>query len=375
MKIQHILIIGQTPPPFGGQAMMIKRTLEGDYNGKIKFHHVRMSFSREMDEIGKIQIRKIFLLFTIIFKAYKYRFKYKTDILYYFPAGPNTVPIIRDVLILLMLKPLFLKKIYHFRAGGISTYFENKSKFMTYMAKRIYGRPEMGIRLSEFAPRDDLFFDSKKTTVLHNGIEDQQKYLDKNTSYKKQDESNVISFSYLGILKESKGLLDLIDSFKFVNKNGKDIQVVLIGHPESLEFKNEMDERIKKIKNSNVRFEYTGVLTGKEKVEKLYSTDVFLFPSYFESEGLPGSIIEAMSLQKPVIATKWRGIPSLVSNGENGYLVDIHSPKQIAKSIDQYLESNDLFQLHGERSRELFLKNFTLKKYYENLESIFAQVK
>jgi glycosyltransferase involved in cell wall biosynthesis len=373
----NILLIGQTPPPYGGQAMMIKRTLEGKYSGKIKFHHIRMSFSREMDEIGKIQLRKIILLFSIVFQAYVYRIKYRTNVLYYFPAGPNTVPIIRDAIILALLKPLFFKKIFHFRAGGISTLFENKSNLLTKIVKNIYGKPEIGIRLSEFAPRDDLFFNSKKNAVLYNGIEDQQKYLDNSSVNKRIDNYNTdtISFCYLGILKESKGLLDLIDSFKHLTSNQIEIKVTLIGKVESKEFREQIEKHINEIDKSNVQFEFTGVLTGKKKIEKVYRSDIFLFPSYFESEGLPGSIIEAMSLEKPIIATKWRGIPSLVSNGENGFLVDTHSPEQVAEAIEKYIGNRELVPIHGKKSREMFLSRFTLERYYENLESIFNQLK
>ena len=47
-----VLVVGQTPPPFGGQIMMTKMLLDASYED-IRLFHAPMSFSREMDEIGK----------------------------------------------------------------------------------------------------------------------------------------------------------------------------------------------------------------------------------------------------------------------------------------------------------------------------------
>ena len=67
--MKKILVLGQTPPPYGGQAIMIKTFLEGNYS-HIKLFHIRMSFSKDMDEMGKVKIRKIFHLFRNSTSAY-----------------------------------------------------------------------------------------------------------------------------------------------------------------------------------------------------------------------------------------------------------------------------------------------------------------
>lgn len=46
MEIKKILIVGQTPPPYHGQAMMIQRTIEAPFT-KIKIYYVRMAFSKK----------------------------------------------------------------------------------------------------------------------------------------------------------------------------------------------------------------------------------------------------------------------------------------------------------------------------------------
>jgi glycosyltransferase involved in cell wall biosynthesis len=67
--------------------------------------------------------------------------------------------------------------------------------------------------------------------------------------------------------------------------------------------------------------------------EALLSSDVFLLPTYYPEEAQPLSIIEAMNAATPVVATDHAAIPEYVVHGENGYLVEKQSPKEIAKSI------------------------------------------
>ena len=58
MKPLRILVVGQTPPPFGGQALMIQLLLDGAYED-IELVHVRMSFSKELKSTGKFKFVKL----------------------------------------------------------------------------------------------------------------------------------------------------------------------------------------------------------------------------------------------------------------------------------------------------------------------------
>ena len=58
MKPLRILVVGQTPPPYGGQAVMVQFLLDGKYHD-IELVHVRMFFSRELKSTGTIKITKL----------------------------------------------------------------------------------------------------------------------------------------------------------------------------------------------------------------------------------------------------------------------------------------------------------------------------
>ena len=68
MAIKRILIIGQTPPPYHGQAIMTKLLIESPLNNII-IYHIRLEFSKSLSEIGSLKIRKIIHLFNVLIKA------------------------------------------------------------------------------------------------------------------------------------------------------------------------------------------------------------------------------------------------------------------------------------------------------------------
>jgi glycosyltransferase involved in cell wall biosynthesis len=83
---------------------------------------------------------------------------------------------------------------------------------------------------------------------------------------------------------------------------------------------------------------YRGCIPHRTVLETLRSYDVLVLPTFSEHEGYPGAIVEAYSLGMPVVTTRWKSIPEMVTDGESGLLVAPNSAEELAaamKSIDQ----------------------------------------
>lgn len=85
------------------------------------------------------------------------------------------------------------------------------------------------------------------------------------------------------------------------------------------------------------------------------ASDIFLFPSY--QEGLPVSVMEAMSAGLPIIASRIRGNIDLIQDGNGGYLHEPDDYFGMAKSIDKMIEDERLRIEMGARNRD------EIKKY------------
>lgn len=103
----------------------------------------------------------------------------------------------------------------------------------------------------------------------------------------------------------------------------------------------------------HARATYGGVLAPEIVPTVIQEHDVLLLPSYFNAEGYPGIIIEAMQCARPVISTLWKSIPEVVEDGLSGLLVTPRSSKELRRVLLQVVEDHTLFRTlcHGAKVR------------------------
>jgi glycosyltransferase involved in cell wall biosynthesis len=363
--MNNILIVGQTPPPYGGAAMMIERTINGDYGDEICIFHVRLNFSKEMNDIGLFQLKKIFHALSIVKQIYKYKFRYKIHTIYYFPAGPKIVPILRDIIILGLTRPLFDRTIFHFRAAGLSEYLRSLPMFLNKLMIKTYFKPEVGIRLSPYTPDDAKYIKATKEYIVYNGIEDHGR-----GRRQKLDANRCINLLFIGILQKSKGVSILLEACAKLYSSEVNFKCHILGEFQSAEYKNSCLEYVNlESLGNNVIFH--GVKLDEEKYKIMQECDIFVFPTHFESEGTPGVIIEAMSFSIPIVSTIWRGVPSLVEHGKNGLLSEINNSDEIFKNILFFIQNPNELILYGMNGRKKYLDQFNLETYYRKMGEIF----
>ena len=90
---------------------------------------------------------------------------------------------------------------------------------------------------------------------------------------------------------------------------------------------NNLDEMVK----------FVGWVSGDAKSKILSTTDILVLPSYYE--GLPISVLEAMSYAMPVITTPVGGIPEVVTDGVEGTLFTPGDKASLTQTIDTYIEN------------------------------------
>lgn len=88
-------------------------------------------------------------------------------------------------------------------------------------------------------------------------------------------------------------------------------------------------------------------------------------------EGLPVNVIEAMAVGLPLVITNCRGQRDLVSNGQNGYLVDINDIKGFAHAIIKLYQSQETRQKFGKKNIE-HSKKYSLDKVVKEMEDIYS---
>ncbi|MBU1102870.1 glycosyltransferase family 4 protein [Patescibacteria group bacterium] len=115
------------------------------------------------------------------------------------------------------------------------------------------------------------------------------------------------------------------------------------------------------------------ILTGKidNAARYLKAFDIFILPSV--KEGLPYTILEAMAAGVPIVASWVGGIPEMIENGKNGFLVLPHNPEMLAEKIAELLHNHDLTQ-HFVQNSQIKLTEFSLEKMVSETEALYKNI-
>jgi glycosyltransferase involved in cell wall biosynthesis len=98
----------------------------------------------------------------------------------------------------------------------------------------------------------------------------------------------------------------------------------------------------------------------------LSCTDIYVQPSF--KEALGSSIIQAMAMGKPVVASNTGGIPELVKDNETGFLFEPKNPEALAQAVLK-LAKNETGRLKmGSLGRKRILESFTLDRMIDEIE-------
>ena len=115
------------------------------------------------------------------------------------------------------------------------------------------------------------------------------------------------------------------------------------------------------------------VLGHREDVpDLLAASDLFAFPSLLE--GLGGSVLEAMAMGLPIVASDLPAIREIVEPGENALLVPVAAADELAEAIDRILQDPRLARGFGQRSREIFLARFTSTRSAEAMIDLYRHL-
>lgn len=211
--------------------------------------------------------------------------------------------------------------------------------------------------------REDIF-------VIPNGIdfEFSNNYLQKKTSPFPKSSNNEKIILYVGRLEPVKGVRYLIQAMGILKDRGiRNVKLLIVGEGSERKY---LEELVKKLRLED-SVVFVGKVPHKEIPAYMGLADVFVLPSL--SEGFPVVILEAMAMGLPIIASRVRGLPEIIKEGENGFLVEPRNPRDIAEKINILLTNDDLranmFRNNKEKAKEYSWENIIKK-----LERVYTYV-
>jgi glycosyltransferase involved in cell wall biosynthesis len=358
-----LVIIAQTPPPFHGQAIMQQFLVNASWSWCDK-QHIRLDYSDSIQEVGKFSFSKITKLLTLLKQIRLVSRNSVIDILYYPPAGPNRIPLYRDIITLLYARRKAKKIVLHFHAGGLNELISQLSLPERWLAKKAFSKVAQAVVLSPWLEKETHWFLPQKLSVVPNGIED----TNTNPTNINNTHGKKHTILFVGNLKKEKGIVTLLKAATVLKKKLSCFSIRVMGEAHSEEMLDEIRQIIRKggLEESVVLL---GGKTGEEKWKEFRQAGIFCLPTY-ATEAMPVSILEAMMYALPVVSTNWRAIPDIVENGVEGLLHPVKDEQALAEQLIKLLENPALQEQMGKAGRKKYESRYTITNHLKQMEQV-----
>ena len=172
---------------------------------------------------------------------------------------------------------------------------------------------------------------------------------------------------YFGQLQTTKGIMNLVESIAGLVKNNSNISLVIGGSGDQKE------DIVRFVRNNNLErnIHVLDWIPYDQFPRYLNMVKIFVLPS--TREGLPNSVLEAMSCGTIVLSTPVGGIPGLITDGRNGFIMENNSVPCITENILRVLNSPDLGTIAAHAQdliRQEYSFEITLSRYRDLLDRV-----
>lgn len=372
-----ICVFAHVPPPMHGQAYMTQLLLQALRQWKSndpeapEIYHVDARVSRKAQDIGGMAIGKLLLLVGYITQAVWARLWRRCTHLYYVPAPAKKSAILRDLLVLSVLRPFYPHLILHWHAMGLGKWVSGQTTIfwghldgcLRKCIRKLLGGAEQAWILKEVFREEVQIFQPKRVELLINGIPDlfpdysaglgSQRKARAHQLRLLNEKSNhigTVRFLHLGLCSREKGIFLELEFLRRWTK-------IFPENPPKLRmcgvFDSKETEAQFRAATAALDVECIGAVDGAEKKHALQNADVLLFFSQLpETMGLV--VVEAMSAGLLPFVAKGNNIESILERADL-CAIDLLSPLEgVRRAVKEY---------NPDRLRALFVEHYIVSVF------------
>lgn len=178
---------------------------------------------------------------------------------------------------------------------------------------------------------------------------------------------DAVVVGFVGRLVRDKGVCELAEAWARVRDEFAEARLVVVG---PFEPRDPVPDAVKRALEGDPRV----VMTGPRKdTPRLYAAmDVVVLPTY--REGFPNVLLEAGSMEKPVIATRVTGCVDAVLEAKTGLLVSAQRSDELAAAMRTYLRDPARRRADGAAARAHVVQRFARERIWEELKDLYVEI-
>jgi glycosyltransferase involved in cell wall biosynthesis len=359
------IIIGPSPPPYHGCTVATGYVLDSGLAGHYRLIHLDTADRRGLDNMGRLDPMNVVLALRHFVRFVSLLVRHRPAVVYV-PIAQNTLGVLRDMLF--MVPALLARRdlVVHIHGGGFGVFYDSAAAPLRAAVRAVVGRARTVIILGAgLKPTLRGIVPDHRVRVIPNGIPDLF------PEGRVHAAGGPLRVLYLGNLIRSKGFVEVLGAVVRLVAAGVDVRLDLAGGWAGTD---ERSAAAPLLDSLGTAVRLHGEVGPGRKRELLAAADVLALPTYYEYEGHPYVILEAMSAGLPVVTTAHAAIPETVLHERTGLIVPPRDVASLADALQRLATDAALRQRLGESGRTRFLQQYTLQRWSQQLVTAVLDV-
>lgn len=303
-------------------------------------------------------VMRLWSFFTALIQLAYFGLFYKLGVVHVHMASKGSYK--RKALIIRIAKKLGSNIVIHLHGGGFSDFYSKSPASKKLHIRDSFNMADKVIVLSKqwLEWVNTIVDDHSKTVIIYNGVPSV-------TQTSQPQDKDIIIF--LGKLGEAKGISDLIQAFTQLHLKYPNTELHLAGNGDLAYYQ----EKVAALDLQD-KIKFLGWVTGKAKNQCLVNASIYCLPSY--KEGFPMGILEAMSSEVVVVASKVGGIPDAITDQQEGLLIDAGDVNALSTALSKALADKTLCSQLAKAAKIKYENNFTPEVIVPQLCKIYDEL-
>ncbi len=274
---------------------------------------------------------------------------------------------LKDSLFVVVGKAYRCRIALHVHASDFGQLYGQKGRFIQWYTRRVMELADAVIAVSmEWKTRLAEIVPAERIYALRNCIA-----VDDAPHTPPRHSTNGVKALFLGSVGVRKGIFDLLEALSYARLHGSSLELWVAGSEERNGDISRARTRVEELHLEGV-CQFVGDVRGEEKRRLLTEADLFVLPSYHE--GLPMAILEALSAGLAIVASAVGGIPEIIKDGYNGYLVTPGDVPALAEKLMLLANDPHMCQEMGRHSREIAEQELGVETYCEQVIALYESL-
>jgi glycosyltransferase involved in cell wall biosynthesis len=273
---------------------------------------------------------------------------------------------LKDTYYAVVSKTCRRKIVLHMHGGNFSEHFDRFPAPIRWFSRTVLFHADAIIAVSDdWKKRMADLLPLEKTLVIRNCIA-----INKFNPNPYRIPNHRINAIFLGAIGKSKGIYDLIAALDNLPSNYLNfIHIKLAGNEEC---EGDIAQILAQIRDRDLEdvCQFYGLVIGDDKQKLLEESDLFILPSYHEA--LPIAVLEAMGAGLAILATPVGGIPEVVQDGWNGFLIPPGDTRALAERLMMLISDIPLLRLMGQHSRGFAEQELDVEPFVNKLVNLYS---